>query len=317
MNHEEPDHPVRFVVQFAMTKNSRLNEALRITRVGIVANITLIILKFTGGVIGRSGAVIADAVHSFADFATDIIVIIGLKLSDKPADNTHRYGHGKFETLSSLILGIILLATGIGICWSGIGNIIHFIGKESIYRPTWIAFVAALISVIIKEWLYIITIRSGKKLNSQSLIANAINHRSDALSSLGVMIGIAGAVFLGEKWSVLDPVAAVIVGIFIFKASFSIIRSSINEFLEASLGDQIESEILDISGRISGVLNPHNLKTRKVGKSIVIDIHIEVDPRLNIKTAHDISDRVEEELRHRYGHDTVISVHMEPGQTSQ
>ncbi len=300
-----------------MTGNSRLNEALRITRIGIVANITLIILKFTGGIIGRSGAVIADAVHSFADFATDIIVIIGLKLSDKPADNTHRYGHGKFETLSSLILGVILLATGIGICWSGIGNIIHFIGKESIYRPTWIAFVAALISVIIKEWLYIITIRSGKKLNSQSLIANAINHRSDALSSIGVMIGIAGAVFLGEKWSVLDPVAAVIVGIFIFKASFSIIRSSIDEFLEASLGDQIESEILDISGRISGVRNPHNLKTRKVGKNMVIDIHIEVDPRLNIKTAHDISDRMEEELKRRYGSETVISVHIEPGQTSQ
>ncbi len=300
-----------------MTKNSRLNEALRITRVGIVANIILIILKFTGGIIGRSGAVIADAVHSFADFATDIIVIIGLKLSDKPADNTHRYGHGKFETLSSLILGIILLVTGIGICWSGIGTIIHFIGKESIYRPTWIAFVAALISVIIKEWLYIITIRSGKKLNSQSLIANAINHRSDALSSLGVMIGIAGAVFLGEKWSVLDPVAAVIVGIFIFKASFSIIRNSIDEFLEASLGDQIESEILDISGRISGVCNPHHLKTRKVGKNMVIDIHIDVDPQLNIKTAHDISDRVEEELKRRYGPDTVISVHIEPGQTSQ
>lgn len=296
-----------------MTENIRLREALRITRVGIFANICLIVIKFAGGIFGKSGAVIADAVHSFADFATDIIVIVGLKLSEKPADSSHRYGHGKFETLSSLILGIILLGTGIGICWSGIGNIILFMQNKSIYRPTWIAFVAALFSVVIKEWLYVITIRSGKKLNSQSLIANAINHRSDALSSLGVVIGISGAIFLGKKWSVLDPVAAVIVGIFIFKTSLSIIKTSMDELLEASLGSQAEREILDLSRGIPGVLNPHNLKTRRVGKNVVIDIHIEVDPGLNIRDAHDISDRVDDVLQDRFGPDTVITVHLDPG----
>jgi cation diffusion facilitator family transporter len=296
---------------------SRLNEALRITRVGIVANIGLIIIKFAGGIFGKSGAVIADAVHSFADFATDIIVIVGLKLSDKPADSTHRYGHGKFETLASLILGFILLGTGVGICWSGIGNVILFFQNKSIYRPTWIAFVAALLSVIVKEWLYVITIRSGKKLNSQSLVANAINHRSDALSSLGVVIGIAGAVFLGEKWSVLDPVAAVVVGIFIFKTSFSIIKASIDELLEASLGPLIENEIMDLCREIPDVIYPHNLKTRRVGKNMVIDIHIEVDPGLNIKEAHDISDRLEDALQNRFGPDTVITVHVDPGKTRE
>lgn len=300
-----------------MTGNSRLHEALRVTRVGIFANIGLIVIKFAGGILGKSGAVIADAVHSFADFATDIIVIVGLKLSHRPADNTHRYGHGKFETLSSLILGILLLATGIGICWSGIGNIILFMQNKSIYRPTWIAFVAALLSVIIKEWLYIITIKYGKKLNSQSLIANAINHRSDALSSLGVVIGISGAVFLGKKWSVLDPVAAVIVGIFIFKTSLSIIKASMDELLEASLGSQIENEILDLGRAIPGVLNPHNLKTRRIGKDVVIDIHIEVDAELNIKEAHEISDRLENTLQERFGPDTVITVHVDPGETGE
>ena len=165
--------------------------------------------------------------------------------------------------------------------------------------------------------LYFITIRSGKKLNSQSLIANAINHRSDALSSLGVVIGISGAVFLGRKWSVLDPVAAVIVGIFIFKTSLSIIKASMDELLEASLGSQLENEILDLSREIPGVLNPHNLKTRRVGKNVVIDIHIEVDPGLNIREAHDISDHVETALQERFGPDTVITVHVDPGQKKE
>jgi cation diffusion facilitator family transporter len=300
-----------------MSRNSRLSEALRITRKGIAANIGLIIIKFTGGVLGKSGAVIADAVHSFADFATDIIVIVGLKISDKPADSTHRYGHGKFETLASLILGLILLATGAGICWSGIGNILLFVQKKSITRPTWIAFVAALLSVIIKEWLYIITIRSGRKLNSQSLIANAQNHRSDALSSLGVVIGIAGAVFLGPHWSVLDPVAAVVVGIFIFRTSFSIIRTSLDELLEASLGTETEESILALARTVPGVLNPHNLKTRRVGKNVVIDIHIEVDPGLNIKQAHDISTGLENALIRNFGPDAEIMVHMDPGEKGE
>ncbi|MCK4836995.1 MAG: cation transporter, partial [Candidatus Aminicenantes bacterium] len=232
---------------------------------------------------------------------------------NKPADKNHRYGHGKFETLSSLILGIILLATGIGICWAGLTNVIHFFKKESISRPTWVAFLAAFISVVVKEWLYVITIRSGKRLNSQSLIANAINHRSDALSSLGVMIGIGGAVFLGRSWIVLDPIAAIIVGVFIFKASFSIIKQSLDELLEASLGDKIENDILEIARQVPGVKNPHNLKTRKIGNNYVIDFHIDVNYTLNIKDAHDITDKVEKELKREFGADTVISLHVEPG----
>jgi cation diffusion facilitator family transporter len=295
-----------------MPGSNRTQKALRITWIGIVGNTLLIIIKFAGGWIGKSSAVIADAVHSFADFATDVIVIIGLKLADKPADRTHRYGHGKFETLSSLTLGIILMATGIGICWAGVGKVVQFYHNQTISRPTWIAFLAACVSVLVKEWLYVITYRVGKQVNSQSLIANAVNHRSDALSSLGVMLGIAGAVFLGKSWTVLDPIAAVVVGIFIFKASLSIIKQSLDELLETSLGDRVEKDILFIAGQVPGVKNPHNLKTRKIGNNYVIDFHIDVDESLSVKDAHDITEKIEKRLKHEYGEDTFISIHVEP-----
>jgi cation diffusion facilitator family transporter len=295
-----------------MTGSSRTQKALRITRIGIFANLCLIVIKFAGGLMGKSGAVIADAVHSFADFATDIIVIIGLKLADKPADNTHHYGHGKFETLSSLALGIILMGTGIGICWAGAEKVVQFFHHRSISHPNWIAFLAASVSVVVKEWMYIITYRVGKQVNSQSLIANAINHRSDALSSLGVMLGIGGAVFLGRSWFVLDPIAAFVVGVFIFKSSFSIIKQSLDELLESSLGDQFEENIRNIALRIPGVKNPHHMKTRKIGNNYVIDFHIDMDESLSVKDAHDITEKVEEELKGEYGPDTVISIHVEP-----
>lgn len=295
-----------------MSDSDRTQKALRVTRIGLAGNTLLIIIKFAGGLIGKSSAVIADAVHSFADFATDIIVILGLKLADRPADKTHRYGHGKFETLASLILGIILMATGIGICWAGVGKVIDFFNNRPISRPTGIAFLAALSSVVIKGWLYVITQRVGKQLNSQSLIANAVNHRSDALSSMAVVLGITGAVFLGKSWIVLDPLAAAVVGIFIFKESISIIKQSLDEFLEASLGEEIDKDILTIAGNIPGVKNPHNLKTRRIGNNYVIDFHIDVNESLTVKAAHDITDNVERELKHRYGPDTVISIHVEP-----
>ena len=291
---------------------NRTQKALRVTWIGIVANTILIIIKFTGGVIGKSSAVIADAVHSFADFATDIIVIVGLKLSDKPADQTHSYGHGKFETMASLVLGIILLATGIGICWAGTAKVIQFINHLAISHPNWIAFVAATVSVAVKEWLYVITVRVGKQVNSQSLIANAINHRSDAFSSLGVMLGIAGAVFLGKSWIILDPIAAVIVGFFIIKASFSIIKQGFDELLEASLGDKVEENILGIARGIRGVKNPHSLKTRRIGNNYVIDFHIDVNESLNVRDAHKITEKLEEQLKREYGAETVISIHVEP-----
>lgn len=297
-----------------MTNTNRIKEAIRITNVGIVANIILIIIKFLGGILGRSSAVIADAVHSFADFASDLVVIAGLKLADRPADETHRYGHGKFETLAALLLGLMLFVTGLGICIAGVNSIVKFLNGEILGRPEWIAVLAAILSIVLKEWLYRYTIRYGEKLNSQPLKANALNHRSDALTSVGVLVGITGSMILGIDWRVLDPVAAVIVGLFIFKVAYRVIKQSTDELLEASAGREIEREIKKIVRKVQGVDNVHNLKTRKIGSSLAIDMHVYVNEFLNIKDAHDISTRVENELHKKFGSNTLISVHIEPNE---
>jgi len=295
-----------------MTDHNRVKEAIRITNVGILTNITLIVIKFLGGIFGRSSAVIADAVHSFADFASDLIVIAGLRLASKPADKTHKYGHGKWETLAALLLGLILFVTGLGICLAGTNSIVKFVNGETLARPEWVALLAAGLSVVFKEWLYHYTIRYGKKLNSQPVVANALNHRSDAFTSLGVLAGITGSMVLGPGWRVLDPIAAVFVGLFIFRIASQIIKQSADELLEASAGEEIENEILQITEKISGVEDVHNLKTRKIGSQLAIDMHIYVNELLNIKDAHDISTRVENELNHKFGSNTIVSVHVEP-----
>lgn len=295
-----------------MSKSERYNEAMHVTKVGILANIVLVILKFIAGVLGRSSAVIADAVHSLSDFASDILVIAGIRLAERPADKTHKFGHGKFETLSAIFLSFLLILTGIGLFAAGAGKIIKFLKGTAIAKPGWIALFAAFVSILIKEFLYHYTIKIGRRINSQSVIANAIHHRSDSLSSLGALLGVGGAVFLSEKWRVLDPLAAIIVSFFIIQISISILKKSLDEFLEASLGEEIENEILEIAACIPGAENPHNLKTRSIGSYVAIDIHIEVDSSLNIKEAHDISSEVEKRLKERFGETAFVSVHIEP-----
>ncbi len=295
-----------------MSNSQRYQEAMHITKVGIWANIGLIIIKFAAGILGKSSALIADAVHSFSDFASDILVITGLKIAEKPPDCSHKYGHGKFETLSAILLGFLLILTGIGIALNGLGKINLEIAGNPLQKPAWIAVFAAFCSILVKEVLYHYTVRVGRRIESPSLIANAIHHRSDALSSIGALLGVTGAIILGKNWRLLDPLAAVIVSIFIFKVSISIIKTSLDELLEASLGEDTENEILEIAASVPGVTNPHNLRTRRIGSYIAMDIHIEVDDTLNIKEAHKISSAVEEKLEERFGRSAFTSVHVEP-----
>lgn len=295
-----------------MKEDTRLKEGLKVTYVGVMANIVLVLLKFASGILGRSTAIIADAVHSLSDFGSDIVVIAGLKLGRRPADETHQYGHGKFETLSAVSLGIILVFTGLGILISGVHKIVEFFNGIPLNKPGWIAVYAAMASISVKEWLYHYTAKVGKRIDSQSVIANAVHHRSDALSSLGVLLGIAGAIVLGPRWRVLDPVAAVVVSLFILKVAFKIVKESGNELLEASLGEELEQEIIKIAGEVTGALQPHNLKTRKVGNKVAIDLHIYVDKLLNIRDAHGIADKVEERLKARFGDSAIIYVHIDP-----
>ena len=295
-----------------MNDERRFQDAMRVTVVGIAGNLLLVAVKFIAGILGRSSAIIADAVHSLSDFASDIIVIAGLRLARRPADACHKYGHGKFETLSAMLLGVVLLATAGGIMWSGVDKLIAYMNGEILARPGWIAVYAALLSIVVKEWLYRYTVRTGKKINSQSLIANAVHHRSDALSSIAAMGGIGGAILLGETWRVLDPVAAMIVGCLIIWAAVKILKETIDELLEKSLGPEEENRILELARQVEGAKNPHNLKTRKIGSQVAIDLHIHVDPTLTVPEAHDISTLVENRVKDHYGAHSIVYVHIEP-----
>jgi len=293
--------------------SERGNRANRITWIGLWINIVLTLFKLMSGIAGKSAAMIADAFHSLSDFATDVVVLLGFRFIEKPIDKSHDYGHGKAETLSTVIIGVALCVVGLKILGDGAANIFKFYRGQTIPEPGWIAFVAAITSIVTKEWLYRYTVAVGRAINSQAVIANAWHHRSDAFSSIGTMVGIGGAILLGEHWHILDPIAAVIVSFFIIWTGITISLGGFKELLEASLSEEIEAEILSITRSVPGVINPHELKTRKIGNYIAVDIHIEVDKGLNIILAHGIATAVEEAIKKTFGEDAFISVHIEPG----
>lgn len=292
--------------------SERTHSANRVTWVGFFVNLVLTAFKLAAGIIGHSGAMIADAVHSLSDFGTDIVVLASFRLVDKPADKSHDYGHGKYETLATAIIGVALLAVGIGILWTGASKICHNLMGERLEAPGSIAFVAAIISIVVKEWLYRYTLKVGKSISSQAVIANAWHHRSDAFSSFGTMIGIGGAIALGDKWRVLDPIAALIVSFFIIKVAIEISYKSVKELTEESLDEAVETEITRIASSLHGVSDPHNLRTRRIGTDIAVDLHVRVDPEMRVSDAHAISVRIEEALREKFGKATFISIHIEP-----
>lgn len=295
-----------------MPENNRQKEIVKITLWGSVANFILLILKFAAGIIGHSSAMIADAVHSLSDFVTDIIVLVFIHVSSKPKDQSHDYGHGKYETLATSIIGFVLLFVGAGIFWSGLTKIIAFSKGEPLESPGMIALIAAIVSILVKELLYQLTRAVGKKVNSQAVVANAWHHRSDAFSSIGTLIGIGGAILLGPKWRVLDPVAAVVVSFFIVKVSLELIMPAINDLLEKSLPDETENEIVSIIRNVNEIKDPHNLRTRRIGNDYAIEIHVRVDGSVSVSHAHELTLEVEKRLREQYGENTHIAVHVEP-----
>lgn len=295
----------------------RADKANHVTWVGFYLNLVLLIFKFAAGLLGHSAAMIADAVHSLSDFATDIVVLVSFRVIRKPADRGHDYGHGKYETLATAIIGIALFFVGAGIFWSGARTIwVTVIKGVALERPGTMALIAAVVSVVVKEWLYRYTAKVGKEINSQAVIANAWHHRSDAFSSIGTTVGIGGAILFGQKWHVLDPIAAVIVSFFIIKVAIGISAGSIRELTEESLEDNVEEEILSIARSTHGVIDPHNLRTRRIGGSIAVDLHIYVDKDLSVLDAHDIASRVESKVWDRFGQETFVSVHVEPASKS-
>lgn len=296
--------------------NSREQQIYRVTIIGTIVNALLVAMKFVAGLFGHSSALVADAVHSLTDFITDIIVIIFVKISGKPKDEQHGYGHGKFETLATLIIGVILAATGIGLAINSIKLIIDGISGAQLPDPNVWALAVAIVSILAKEILYHFTIAKGKKLKSDAIVANAWHHRSDAISSLGTLTGIAGAMALGEKWRILDPIAALVVSIFITKAGYDIIKPAINELLESALPQKLTAELECLIAGVEGVKGFHNLRTRKIGSDIAVDVHVKMDGNLKLSNAHDIATNIEKEIRSKFGTNSIINIHMEPAKTS-
>ena len=290
----------------------RNKEIYKVTLLGGAVNVVLLVFKFVAGIAGHSAAMVADAVHSLSDFVTDVIVLIFVHISGKPKDKSHDYGHGKFETLATTVVSMSLLVVAAGILYSGVMKIVAWANGAQLEAPGMLALWAALLSIVLKEATFRYSMVKAHQLNSQAVEANAWHHRSDAMSSVGTAIGIGGAIFLGERWTVLDPVASVVVGLFIVKVSLNLLRVGIGDLMEQSLPDEVEAEILRLAASVPGVSDPHELRTRRIGNHYAIELHILVDGDLPLREAHEKASQVEELLRSHYGEETHIAVHVEP-----
>lgn len=290
----------------------REKEIVRVTLWGTVANVALVVFKFVAGFVGNSAAMVADAVHSLSDFLTDIIVLVFVHISAKPQDESHDYGHGKYETVASFIIALALGAAAVGIIVSGSKQLASWLQGADVEAPRAIALWAALLSILVKELLYQYTIRKGQRLDSQALKANAWHHRSDALSSIGAAIGIGGALVLGNRWTVLDPIASIVVGAMLIKSAIDLLRGSMDDLTECSLPAETEQEIIAIVKSVSDVSDPHNLRTRRLGNRIAIEMHVRMPGTTTLTDAHQHASLIEQRLRERFGAATHITIHMEP-----
>ncbi len=296
----------------AINEKEADQEIVRVTLRGTLVNLLLTVFKFTAAVLGSSAAMLADAVHSVSDLLTDFIVLIFVKMGVRPKDKNHDYGHGKFETLCTVLIGLVLLFVGLMICYNGAKLSLQAFQGEVLKRPGYIALIAAIVSMVLKEWCYRFTIRTSRKTHSPALAANAWHHRSDALSSLGTTIGIGGAILLGEKWRVLDPITSVIVSFFIIRIAYVLIKAAIAELLEESLPKDLEDEIIKIASMEENVTDVHHLMTRRIGRSIAIEMHIRVPGDLSVTSAHFHATNIEDKLKAKYGESTHVGIHIEP-----
>jgi cation diffusion facilitator family transporter len=295
----------------------REDEIARVTLTGSVVNLLLVGLKAVAGLVGHSAAMISDAVHSLSDFVTDIVVLVFVRVSARPQDEDHDYGHGKYETLATLFIGLALAAAAVGIVVSGAGKLARWLQGEDLPAPGKIALWAALGSIVAKELLFQYTRIKGKHLDSKALEANAWHHRSDALSSVGTAIGIGGAILLGSRWTVLDPLASIVVGAMLVKVAWDLLGPSFGELTDSSLPADTEQEMLAIIRGVPGVEDPHNLRTRRIGNRIAAEVHIRLDGTLPLSEAHEKASEVERRFKNRFGAQSHIIVHMEPKQENK
>ena len=295
-----------------MKAKDREKSIYRVTLAGSAVNVVLLVFKFVAGLLGGSAAMIADAVHSLSDFITDVIVLLFVRLSSKPEDSDHDYGHGKYETLATSLIGLALLCVGVMIMYNGVHSIVSAVMGNPLPQPGMIALAAALVSIALKEWAYRFTAKVGRECESQAVVANAWHHRSDALSSIGTAVGIGGAILLGDKWAVLDPIAAVVVSVFIIRTAWQLTKKSAGELLEQSLPAEMEREIETIVAREPMASEVHHLRTRRIGSHIAIEMHLRMPGDISLYESHQHATNIEQELRKRFGASTHIGLHVEP-----
>ena len=295
-----------------MKEKDREKSIYRVTLAGSAVNVVLLVFKFVAGFLGGSAAMIADAVHSLSDFITDVIVLLFVKLSAKPEDSDHDYGHGKYETLATSLIGLALMFVGIMILYNGVCSIASAIMGSPLPQPGMIALAAALVSIALKEWAYRFTVKVGRKCESQAVIANAWHHRSDALSSIGTAVGIGGAILLGEKWGGGGGGGAVVVSVFIIRTAWQLTKQSAGELLEQSLPADMEREIVDIVAREPMTSEVHHLRTRRIGSHIAIEMHLRMPGDISLYESHQHATNIEQKLRKRFGASTHIGLHVEP-----
>ena len=291
---------------------NREREIYKVTLVGSAANVLLTVFKFVAGIVGHSAAMTADAVHSLSDLLTDAVVLLFVRISGKPEDRSHDYGHGKYETLATAVIGITLVVVAVGIGYRALDAMLFWYRGGTLPAPGMLALWAALVSVALKELVYRYTLRHARKLGSPAMEANAWHHRSDALSSLGTLLGIGGAILLGDRWTVLDPLAGLIVAFFILRVACKLLKQGFDELMEASLPDEVEREILAIVASFPDVHEPHHLRTRRIGSRYAIELHIRMDGSVPLAVAHARTCEIEQALRARFGDTTHITLHVEP-----
>lgn len=289
-------------------KKEDYNQAMKVSFINILGNFILSIFKFFAGVLGSSSAMISDATHSLSDVLSTFVVMIGIKTSNKESDETHQYGHERFETISALILSILLLVTGVLVGFSGIAKIVSGI-KGNLETPTLIALAAAIISILVKEAMYWYTKITAKKINSNALMADAWHHRSDALSSVGSLIGIAGAK-LG--FPILDPIASLIICIFIIKVAINILKDSTYRLVDKSVDEETLENMKFIILNVEGVIDIDLIKTRLFGTKIYVDVEISADKDRTLASSHDIALKVHDEIEKNFKNVKHCMVHVNP-----
>ena len=290
----------------------RAERAKKVKWIGMIVNVVLSAAKIVAGIFGKSGAMIADGIHSVSDSVTDIIVLVFIGVAAKGENPTFRYGHGKFETFATMLISVALMAVAAGMFVSSASLIIDAFQGRPLPRPTFLALTMALISIAVKEWLFRYTRIAGEHINSMALVANAWHHRSDAFSSIAVAAGISCAMFLGDEWRVLDPIAAAVVSLLIALVAYRLLMPSVRELLEVSLSKEETREIGAEIAKTDGINAFHHLRTRKNGNVYILDFHIKVAPSLTVVAAHDIADRAEKALKKKYGQQTIVNIHIEP-----